>query len=146
MLILSFGEVELKAPETPQYLRIALELLRSRLEEVEGASAGPPGSPRPGTGDRAPVPVETTQREPPPPRRPSPPEAGGRVRWFRTHLPRVVLRDGTVRTFHTVEELRRFVAEMGLTPHRRGDASILVWQVRHRLGLPVDEVPLGGAG
>jgi len=146
MLVLSFGEVELKAPETPPYLRIALDLLRLRLEELERESRHEaPQVPDRVTPQPPPPPREVPppREAPPTPPRPGPPSAGGQVRWFRTHLPRVVLPDGTVRLFRTLEDLRRFVEERGLTPHKRGDASILVWQIRHRLRLPVDEVPIG---
>ena len=40
------------------------------------------------------------------------------------------------------DALRDLLRSRGLTPHPRGDASMLLWQVRNRLGLNVGQVDM----
>ncbi|MCY4625310.1 MAG: hypothetical protein OXC99_09985 [Chloroflexi bacterium] len=216
---LLLGEVSLKAPETPLYLRLASQVLEARRLELEdGLSpepepAPPAPSPSPTTLatleppsaeapaveavtaadtlaeaadlaepqgpaeiEIAPAPasepaaafVEETpalgeisepeaalvesmtveERQPPemPPLIPSPepfPAADAparRARWFRGQLPVVNFEDGSSRVMDSLDALKDLLRSRGLTPHPRGDASMLLWQVRNRLGLSVDQV------
>ena len=204
---LLLGEVSLKAPETPLYLRLASQVLEARRLELEdGLPPGPEPTPPapPSTPPTAvatleppveasaaeeavveappqyaepetdpapvleaaaevveeiavveaaepePVPVESSaSEEPPPPALPSPepsPTApvaeapARRARWFRGQLPVVNFEDGTSRVMDSLDALKDLLRSRGLTPHPRGDASMLLWQVRNRLGLSVDQV------
>ena len=209
---LLLGEVSLKAPETPLYLRLASQVLEARRLELENGhdpepeptppapSSPPPAdvatleppveepapeavvvetAPEPVEADSAPSPsleatddvletttvveeapepepgpVEAAAAEEPPapamtPSIPSPepaPSASAveapvrRARWFRGQLPVVNFEDGTSRVMDSLDALKDLLRSRGLTPHPRGDASMLLWQVRNRLGLSVDQV------
>ncbi len=209
---LLLGEVSLKAPETPLYLRLASQVLEARRLELENGhdpepeptppapSSPPPAdvatleppveepapeavvvetAPEPIEADSAPSPsleatddvletttvveeapepepepVEAAAAEEPPapamtPSIPSPepaPSASAaeapvrRARWFRGQLPVVNFEDGTSRVMDSLDALKDLLRSRGLTPHPRGDASMLLWQVRNRLGLSVDQV------
>ena len=238
---LLLGEVSLKAPETPLYLRLATQVLEARRQEMENGHApdadpqppvrpepveGPPPSPAAATlepppaaevtetveaaepaapppdavdapepatpaldavdaADAAPdeetpaeepesipvpfsyeppapaeaVPPEPPAREdapaflfPPPspvveaaPAVPTAPSAGDaaparRARWFRGQLPVVYFEDGSSRVMESLDALKDLLRSRGLTPHPRGDASMLLWQVRNRLNLDVGQV------
>jgi hypothetical protein len=54
--------------------------------------------------------------------------------------PRARLATGEQVVFHSAEDLKFFLQQHGLSPHKRGDASMLLWQVRQRLNMPVDIV------
>ena len=211
---LLLGEVSLKAPETPLYLRLASQVLEARRLELENGHGPepepeptPPASPsspsaavatleppveasapeavvvetapEPVETDSAPspslettdelvetisvveeapepepAPVEAAAAEEPPapamtPSIPSPEPAPAasaaeapvrRARWFRGQLPVVNFEDGTSRVMDSLDALKDLLRSRGLTPHPRGDASMLLWQVRNRLGLSVDQV------
>ena len=63
-----------------------------------------------------------------------------RARWFHDQLPRINLPDGAQVTPRSLDELKALLRDRGLTPHPRGDASMLLWQVRNRLGGIVETV------
>ena len=197
---LELGEVSLKAPETPLYLTLAVQVLDARRKELEdGGPAEPaPVAPTPpsppaatavetapeetGSGPEVGPEPETPAMEPsvaveaaaepepvavvedaapvaeaepavigqeyiltplPPPTAPPPaaPEAPTRrARWFRGQLPVVTFEDGTSRVMESLDALKALLSSRGLRPHPRGDASMLLWQVRNRLGLAVGQV------
>ena len=63
-----------------------------------------------------------------------------RARWFRGQFPVVTFEDGSSRVMQSLDALKDLLRSRGLTPHPRGDASMLLWQVRNRLGLTVGQV------
>ncbi len=198
------GEVSLKAPETPLYLTLAVQVLDARRKELEdeGPMQPAPAPPSPAPSDAAvavadaPEAIETApeeamsgaqvgsepetpaidafeageavpesgpeaveaaeavpaaapepavvEEEPvaalPAPIPPAPAQAGRRARWFRGQFPRVIFEDGSSRVMQSLDELKDLLRSRGLQPHPRGDASMLLWQVRNRLGLSVDQV------
>lgn len=141
MLEITFSGGSLRCPETPEYLEVAMHLLQVLREQLRAGQPQRPGEavampPQPSPAPPAP----SAPSEAPPVSRPSPP---GRVRWFVTHRPRIQVGPGQVVEPATLEELKGFIQARGLTPHPRGDASMLLWQVRERLGLPVEAVPIG---
>ena len=217
------GEVALKAPETPLYLRLASQVLEARRSELENGAepepapqppAPPPPSPAIATleppapaaepveaaeivavapepaepsetaaneqadapaTEVAPViseetpadvaetdaelegpPIEAIALEEPvaPPLFPStapsepvpaaPVEAAParRARWFRGQVPVVYFEDGPSQVMQSLDALKDLLRSRGLTPHPRGDASMLLWQVRNRLGLDVGQVDM----
>ena len=162
---ISFGDVLLRAPETDDYLAVAAQILEMRRRELASASAvvvpeAPERSPA------APAPPSVTQGSvggPAPAVTPAPaaattpaspttvaPELPARVatvtrherraRWFHDRFPQVTLEDGSVRVVGSLEDLRELLRSRGLQPHPRGDASMLLWQVRNRLNLGVEAV------
>ena len=149
-LEVSFGDVFLRAPETDEYLAVAAQILEMRRRElalaarpVTSAATDRPGtvSPvvTPPEGDVTPPAVS-----PAPAATPSVPatrSARRRPRWFRDQFPQVTTLDGEVRVLGSLEELRDLLRSRGLQPHPRGDASMLLWQVRNRLGFGVEPVP-----
>ena len=218
---LSLGEVSLKAPETPLYLTLAVQVLDARRQELEGGTPGAYTPPTPvsptaaaatspamasvavetppaqvavaepavaltvevstssqaeavddvetpvletepvatsgGTSlavvdvveTEAPGAVEEALQTPEAPRVTAPtlepasaaPEAPARrARWFRGQFPRVTFEDGSSRVLESLDALKELLQSRGLQPHPRGDASMLLWQVRNRLGLSVDQV------
>ena len=206
------GEVSLKAPETPRYLRLATQVLEARRQELENGHAPEPepqppapsspavatleppsaaevvetaDAPEPAASasdaadsaeaasveetpseepelSAAPVAEETPVVEeavaaepvaqdeivpalPAPEAAPAPvaeaaPAPARRARWFRGQLPVVYFEDGSSRIMESLDALKDLLRSRGLTPHPRGDASMLLWQVRNRLGLSVDQV------
>ena len=68
-----------------------------------------------------------------------------RPRWFRDRMPRVTFADGSMQVMESLEALRTLLRQRGLQPHPRGDASMIIWQVRNRLGLEVDVVEVPSA-
>lgn len=218
---LLLGEVSLKAPETPLYLRLASQVLEARRSELENGAepepapqppAPPPPSPAiatleppapaaepveaaeivavapepadpseataneqpdvaalevaPEIAEETPAdvaetaaaveerPVEATAPEEPvaPPvfssPEPSEPAApveaapARRARWFRGQVPVVYFEDGSSQVMQSLDALKDLLRARGLTPHPRGDASMLLWQVRNRLGLNVGQVDM----
>lgn len=205
------GEVSLKAPETPLYIRLAGQVLEARLLEMEDgappdpsppsstpvvataaaptpASAATEAAPAPETPaldeqqvgaveifepqgavpaaeaagpaeaplfeplpaavveSQAPAPTTPPQAlnaQPaaaPPPSPEQPPGPVRRARWFRGQFPVVTFEDGSSRVMESLEALKELLRSRGLQPHPRGDASMLLWQVRTRLGLAVSQV------
>ncbi len=63
-----------------------------------------------------------------------------RARWFRGQFPVVTFEDGSSRVMQSLDALKDLLRSRGLAPHPRGDASMLLWQVRNRLGLTVGQV------
>ena len=63
-----------------------------------------------------------------------------RAHWFSDRFPRITLEDGSVQIPRSLEELKGMLRARGITPHPRGDASMLLWQVRNRLKLKVETV------
>ena len=154
----SLSEAQLHAPETPHYLELALRLLEARLAELRDGAAPavpptpPPASPPPSSSappqhQGGQVDITTPPQAPPPPsqslpRTPQAPATGRRARWFHVQLPRITLEDGGQATPRSLEELKELLRSRGLTPHPRGDASMLLWQVRNRLGGTVEAVAI----
>ena len=160
---LSLSEAQFRAPETPQYLEIALRLLETRLSELKGdgqvvTAAGPvlsqeryitpepmpapvvteapvPETPEPTTFQPSSAAPATLQ-----PRSAAPAAPQRRARWFQDQYPRITLSDGAQVTPRSLDELKALLQARGLTPHPRGDASMLLWQVRNRLGGKVESV------
>ncbi|MCS7207174.1 MAG: hypothetical protein NZ951_04455 [Dehalococcoidia bacterium] len=144
MLEITFSGGVLRCPETPEFLEVAMHLLQVLREQERAGQArrGGEGVPSPLRPSASPPPAAS----PPPgassaPVSPSP----GRVRWFVTHRPRIQIGPGQVVEPSSIQELKEFLQARGLTPHPRGDASMLLWQVRVRLGLPVEAAPVEGA-
>ena len=211
---LLLGEVSLKAPETPLYLKLAGQVLEARRLELEDGSSMEPMPPSP--TPPAPAPAATAMQPPkaeseapeavavaespvapetepsvaevdappsaaavdepqeivetsapvveqdselqeaqielsvaeevspvlPEPSAPAP-EAEApmrRARWFRGQFPVVTFEDGSSQVMQSLDALKDLLRSRGLTPHPRGDASMLLWQVRNRLGLTVGQV------
>lgn len=167
MLQISFSGVVYHQPETPHAIRRAIGLLEDRLRELEGQA--PPSSRTNGRTNRRPLLQETSaSTEPRTVTRPqiygvslngeqgnnggtSQPVRtsvgnNGRAgkRWFVDRWPRIALPSGDVVVVRTLAELSAFLKSNGLEPHPRGDASMLLWQVRERLHFPVEAVPRPG--
>ncbi len=208
---LLLGEVSLKAPETPLYLRLATQVLEARRLELEDrpgpepdpepAAPDPPSTPPASVASLEPPPAEAPVADPVVVEGPSAPAEGEssstvaieaapevaevtaaaqeamepeadavdaptaedvqpdataatasseaapsaeavvrRARWFRGQLPVVNFEDGSSQVMDSLDALKDLLRSRGLTPHPRGDASMLLWQVRNRLGLSVDQV------
>ncbi len=145
---LSLGEATLEAPETPHYLEVAARLLEARRRELEAAQS--PGAAADGldTAPASPIvssPVAAspsiTPRFPMAPSYPTAPRPPvRRAHWFSDRFPRITLEDGSVQVPRSLEELKGMLRARGITPHPRGDASMLLWQVRNRLKLKVETV------
>ena len=145
---LSLGEATLEAPETPHYLEVAARLLEARRRELEAAQA--PGAAADGrdtapAAPTAPSPIATSPSVAPRfplapsyPTAPRPPVR--RAHWFSDRFPQITLEDGSVQIPRSLEELKGMLRARGITPHPRGDASMLLWQVRNRLRMKVETV------
>lgn len=147
---LSLTEVRFSAPETPHYLELALQLLEARLKELQNSGTGrqseyiPKNPPVSIThsrieGDDDPVGSQNQPPSPPPAQRQAP---GRRTRWFQIQLPQISFTDNSQTTPRSLEELKELLLSHGLSPHPRGDASMLLWQVRNRLRGIVEAVPI----
>jgi hypothetical protein len=164
MLQISCSGVDYNQPETPHTIRRAIGLLEDRLRELEGQA--PPTSRTNGRVNQRPLLQETpAPQEPRTITRPqidgvrlngdqgnnaetsqtvrTSVENRGRAgkRWFVDRWPRIALPSGDVKVVPTLEDLNAFLKSNGLEPHRRGDASMLLWQVRERLHFLVEAVP-----
>ena len=135
-ILVSIGEVHLEAPETLEYLNLASRLLEVRRQELNDESETlDPGRPITGTNNPAPMPekglvgVTEATREP-----------VRRARWFTDRFPEITMEDGSKAVIRSLGELRLLLESRGLTPHPRGDASMLLWQIRNRLRLRVEPV------
>ena len=155
---LTLGEVSLRAPETPLYLALAAQVLEVRRQELQdGVSVTFPTLEVPDGSVQAPVaappePVATpaatpetavpvTQQEAPSPipvATPTPPAR--RARWFHDQFPKITFKNGSTQVMPSLDALKELLRNRGLQPHPRGDASMLLWQVRNRLGLAVEQV------
>ncbi|MDE2803112.1 MAG: hypothetical protein OXK21_09545 [Chloroflexota bacterium] len=150
---LSLGESTLEAPETPHYLEVAARLLEARRREIEAEQTPGPVTDAPDTAPAPPIasspfassPTATspsiTPRFPFAPSYPTAPRPPmRRAHWFSDRFPRITLEDGSVQIPRSLEELKGMLRARGITPHPRGDASMLLWQVRNRLKLNVETV------
>ena len=152
---LSLGESTLEAPETPHYLEVAARLLEARRREIEAEQApgpvadapgaasapAPPAGPSPVTSSPMATSPSITPRFPFAPSYPATPRPPvRRAHWFSDRFPRITLEDGSVQVPRSLEELKGILRVRGITPHPRGDASMLLWQVRNRLKLNVETV------
>ena len=131
------GDVSFSAPESPEHLDIALRLLEIRRKELEPDAINDSGHTQSTSesnvmNERLEL-IRSVDASVPSPRR---------NRWFRDQFPRITLADGSIRTLNSIEELRDLLRRHGLQPHSRGDASMLLWQVRNRLGYSVEPVPV----
>ena len=145
---LLLGEANLEAPETPHYLEVAARLLEARRRELQEAQSPAPAASVPGSAAAPPI------ASPPPPTTPSvfprfsttpafqatPRPPVRRAHWFSDRFPRITLEDGSVQIPRSLEELKGMLRARGITPHPRGDASMLLWQVRNRLKMRVETV------
>jgi hypothetical protein len=162
---LILGEVSLRAPETPLYLALAAQVLEVRRQELQDGVAvtfpapvsvpEPVGTPAPAPANppaptqevtesvTQPTAVETpapvTAVAPPAPVAAATPPAR-RARWFHDQFPQVTFEDGSTQVIPSLNALKELLRNRGLQPHPRGDASMLLWQVRNRLGLTVEQV------
>lgn len=135
VLEITFSGGSLRCPETPEYLEVALHLLQVLREQLRAgqpqtAMETPQGAPQPAP---APPPARVVPQHPAP-SVPRPSRPAERVRWFVTHRPRIQVGPGQVVEPSTLEEVKEFLQSKGLTPHPRGDASMLLWQVRVQIG------------
>ena len=167
MLQISFSGVVYNQDETPHTIRRIIGLLEDRLRELEGQT--PPTSRTNGRTNQRPLIQETPA--PQEPRTIAWPQTNGvrlngeqgssgetslpvsrpvenkeRVgkRWFVDRWPRIAQPSGDVVVVRTLEELNAFLKSNSLEPHRRGDATMLLWQVRERLHFQVEAVPRPG--
>ena len=151
---LTLGEVSLKAPETPLYLSLAAQVLEVRRQELQENVTDTPSSSSLSTGSSEsstlipttlPVPEQEIAD---PPKQPqlivsdNPIAASGsrRGRWFIDQFPKIIFQDNSTQVISSLDGLKDLIRNKGLQPHPRGDASMLLWQVRNRLGLNVERV------
>ena len=152
MFELTLGEVSLKAPETPLYLSLAAQVLEVRRQELQENVTETLSGPNPPivpteysalmpTNLPAPVnndPVKQTPLIPPDNSNSEP--TSRRARWFTAQFPKITFQDNSTQVISSLDELKDLIRSNGLQPHPRGDASMLLWQVRNRLGLVVERV------
>jgi len=86
-----------------------------------------------------PTPAPVTAVAPPAPVVAATPPAR-RARWFHAQFPQITFEDGSTQVIPSLDALKELLRNRGLQPHPRGDASMLLWQVRNRLGLTVEQV------
>lgn len=124
--------VNLEALETSHFLDIAIQLIQGRkfelerlnptlLPQVQGKPTVEKSTPSDQTG-------------------PGQFNRSSQGRWFRDRFLQIQFKNGNITTLRSIDELRTFIEERGLTPHPRGDASMLIWQVRNRLGFKADAI------
>ena len=120
-----------------------MRLLEARLAEFQDGAV--PSTPPQQPNDSVDITIQSGDPLQPSQPHPQPPQAqapGRRTRWFQVQLPRITLEDGSQVTPHSLEELKELLRSRGLTPHPRGDAPMLLWQVRNRLGGTVEAVAI----
>ena len=130
---------ELKAPETLEYLNLAIQLIEIRKREIE-QSFDPIKSVENTLSSFRTKPIsvstglmqDTTINQI---------NRTSRARWFLDQWPLITLEDGSFHNPKSTADLKELIKSRGLTPHPRGDASMLLWQVRNRLQLLVETVP-----
>ena len=151
---LTLGEVSLKAPETPLYLSLAAQVLEVRRQELqENVTDTTSNLNSPTVSSESPTLIPTTapvvdQEIGDPPKQPqlitsgNPIAASGprRGRWFIDQFPKIIFQDNSTQVISSLDGLKDLIRNKGLQPHPRGDASMLLWQVRNRLGLNVERV------
>ena len=116
-----------------------MQLLEARRRELAPQDAA--ARPRPESEVVQSVDIISRPETVPEAERPVPVVSSRRARWFQAQFPQIILEDGSRQTLRSLEELRELLRARGLTPHPRGDASMLLWQVRNRLRLAVEPVP-----
>ena len=154
MFELTLGEVSLKAPETPLYLSLAAQVLEVRRQELqESVTETFSNSNSSFVSTESPT-VMTTYSSAPNQEMVNPvkqpplivPEdtiatpVTRRARWFIDHFPKITFHDNSTQVISSLNGLKDLIRKNGLQPHPRGDASMLLWQVRNRLGLTVERV------
>lgn len=130
---------ELKAPETLEYLNLAIQLIEIRKREIGesfNSTKSSPNTEGSSPGNRILISTEAIQDATI--KRISP---TSRARWFLDQWPLVTLEDGSFHQPRSTADLKELIKSRGLTPHPRGDASMLLWQVRNRLHLLVAPIP-----
>lgn len=135
---LTLNGASLEALETSQFLDVAIQLIEARkfeLENVESSSL-PLSKRDPKNNLLRPVNFTHPSRQNESPEVKNSPQG----RWFRDRFLEVRLSDGKISVLRSLDELKSFIGQHGLTPHPRGDASMLIWQLRNRLGL--EAVPI----
>ena len=151
---LTLGEVSLKAPETPLYLSLAAQVLEVRRQELqENVTSGPSNSNSSNVSFQSPTLIPTNLPVPDQvvedaPKQPPLIVSGNvnaastarRGRWFIDQFPKITFQDDSTQVISSLEGLKNLIRDSGLQPHPRGDASMLLWQVRNRLGLMVERV------
>ena len=133
---LTLNGVSLEALETSQFLDVAIQLIRARKFELErdDSSLFPLSKKAEKAeedilphGGKLPHPTHRDEF--------SGVKKSSQGRWFRDRFLKVRFGDGNVSVLRSLDELKTFIGQRGLTPHPRGDASMLIWQLRNRLGL-----------
>jgi hypothetical protein len=127
---LSLNGASLEALETSLFLDVAIQLIQARKFELE--KTNPILSPVNKRDSSGALP-EAVGISGPSDRTEVVKVAVGR--WFKDRILEVHLADGNSCILRSLDELKAFIGERGLTPHPRGDASMLIWQLRNRLGL-----------
>ena len=92
----SLSEAQLRAPETPHYLELAMRLLEARLAEFQDGAV--PSTPPQQPNDSVDITIQSGDPLQPSQPHPQPPQAqapGRRTRWFQVQLPRITLEDGS---------------------------------------------------
>ena len=131
--LLSLNGASLEALETSHFLDVAIQLIQARKFELENINPNLSSSTKGGSTDALSHGVVVNA--------PSGRTDGVKVdkvsgnRWFKDRILEVRLADGNSCIVRSIHELKAFISERGLTPHPRGDASMLIWQLRNRLGL-----------
>ena len=135
---LTLNGASLEALETSQFLDVAIQLIQARKFELD--RAGSSFLPLSERDDENTLPHEVNI--PPPSHQNESPVVKNlpQGRWFRDRFLEVRLSDGNISVLRSLDELKIFIGQRGLTPHPRGDASMLIWQLRNRLGL--EAVPI----
>jgi len=136
--IVLFG-AELKAPETLEYLNLAIQLIEIRKREIEQSFDPIKSVENTLSSFRTkPISVSTEVMQDTTINQIS---RTSRGRWFLDQWPVITLEDGSFRNPKSTDDLKELIKSRGLTPHPRGDASMLLWQVRNRLQLLIETVP-----
>ena len=151
---LTLGEVSLKAPETPLYLSLAAQVLEVRRQELQENVTDTSSSLNSSiVSSESSTLIPTTllaveQEIVDPPKQPQLIASGTpigaaesrRGRWFIDQFPKIIFQDNSTQVISSLDGLKDLIRNKGLQPHPRGDASMLLWQVRNRLGLSVERV------
>jgi hypothetical protein len=160
---ISLGDVLLEAPETSDYLNIAAQIIKMRETQLntqldsgiqtrqfesvvqphtftaqistEELSLQKSDNSHSDELKIDPIPQANIPQTNQASMKPAIPKRG---RWFITQFPLVTMDDGSKVILKSLEELRDILTDRGLQPHPRGDASMLLWQVRNRLGFHVE--------
>lgn len=159
MLQVTYPGVVYQGVETADSLRAAIAMLQARVLELEGgnradrpiaggAGGGKARRRRGPSASAAPRgvtsgPKDVLQQSEQEGGLLAPMQRAGK-RWFVNQWPRIALTSGERTIPRTLDDLKTFLRARGLKPHPRGDASMLLWQVRDRLRLAVEPAPRPG--